>query len=770
MPGQRGSEDDYPMNRKYLRIIIPLAAGVIGLLIILSQFSSPGTRRPTDQAADSTGPVPRGAAAPQPAAPTAIVADPPQLVNADPEDQNAATRELAAGTGAPTAENHASTDLKLVFAPQPPQELLPIGSLDSGPDNGAAMLVEFSPLGAGIRQITLRDEYESIGRNPDNRYTLFKGLPIYRPALALRRLIINSQEVKAFNENQGIDQHFWKQIAPGQFEAVIIDESDAAARPVLTIRRYFKVGPAKGQITVEQSITNHTDKPITVKIEQWGPGDLAYVPGGYGDFRRIRFGYVDQRDTSVSLADESDFLQQRRSVVKSLRRSAEHNKYDPVLWPNDTSRENNYSLSWVAMTNRYFTFAVYPQLDDLTAQTVKVLSDIEQVTALFEGREKSLLDIDENELATRYLSLKLEGSTQEIGPNGVLTFDLGAYAGALRKSVLTSEQPYRYFNLVKLVVYQLGCALCTFQPLAHFLLWFLRLIEGEVLGIGTGDWALAIIILVLCVRALLHPITKKGQISMQRTAKRMAALQPEIKKIKEKYADNPKKAQVEQTKLMRERNVNPAGCLGMVPMFLQTPIWIALYAMLYFAIELRQEPGFYGIFQLFGGWSFLADLSQPDHFFDFGRPIFENIRYLGNLPIIGSLSSINLLPFLMAVIFFVQQKYLTPTNPNMTPEQLTTQKIQRIMIVGLFPIFLYNAPSGLTLYIITSSLVGTLESKYIRAHIDALDLEEEVKKPVKGKSSPGRKKVQNKSKYSPGLRGNDPRRRSKSRKKSSGRR
>jgi membrane protein insertase Oxa1/YidC/SpoIIIJ len=46
---------------------------------------------------------------------------------------------------------------------------------------------------------------------------------------------------------------------------------------------------------------------------------------------------------------------------------------------------------------------------------------------------------------------------------------------------------------------------------------------------------------------------------------------------------------------------------------------------------------------------------------------------------------------------------------------------------------LYSAPSGLTLYIFTSSLIGIIESKYVRAHIKAMDLEPPKKKKPKKK-------------------------------------
>ena len=74
------------------------------------------------------------------------------------------------------------------------------------------------------------------------------------------------------------------------------------------------------------------------------------------------------------------------------------------------------------------------------------------------------------------------------------------------------------------------CTFCTFQWLAHFLLWLLEFIHFIF-----RDWGLAIIILVLIVRLILHPITKRAQINMTKMGKQMQTLQPEIEKLKKKY-------------------------------------------------------------------------------------------------------------------------------------------------------------------------------------------------------------------------------------------
>ena len=158
-----------------------------------------------------------------------------------------------------------------------------------------------------------------------------------------------------------------------------------------------------------------------------------------------------------------------------------------------------------------------------------------------------------------------------------------------------ARAPYQAMKFEKTIRYSLGgfCGVCTFQWLANLLLGFLELLHAVVF-----DWGVAIVILVLVVRIILHPLTKRGQIGMMKMGKQMAAVQPEINKLKKKYADDPRTLQAEQMKLFREKGINPAsGALGCLPMFLQMPIWIALYAMLYYAIELRHEPAFYGVFQ-----------------------------------------------------------------------------------------------------------------------------------------------------------------------------
>ena len=134
-------------------------------------------------------------------------------------------------------------------------------------------------------------------------------------------------------------------------------------------------------------------------------------------------------------------------------------------------------------------------------------------------------------------------------------------------------------------------------------------------------------------------------------------------------------------------------------MFLQMPIWIALWSALHSTFELRHAPFLWG-------FTWIDDLAKPDHLIQFAQPIQLWFLYIDGL---------NLLPILMGFVFWLQMKY-QPKPPRMTQEQEQQQKIMMWMTL-LFPLLLYSGPSGLNLYILTSTLIGIIESKRIRDHI-----------------------------------------------------
>nr|MBX2852565.1 YidC/Oxa1 family membrane protein insertase [Phycisphaeraceae bacterium] len=407
-----------------------------------------------------------------------------------------------------------------------------------------------------------------------------------------------------------------------------------------------------------------------------------------------------------------------------------------TVWPNPKIEEPaTKELVWLATENRYFVaISSAPILDiedDLLPRDIPALQSIYptiKTTVVPNELQASWMNDEKRRVVLELISneIKLEPGAQTAAAD--LSLDL--FAGP-REDEIFAAQPYKALQYEKTIRYSLGgCfGFCTFQWLANLLLGFLELLHSGFFGYGLFDWGISIIILVLVVRIILHPLTKRGQTNMLKMGKQMAAVQPEINKLKKKYADDPRQLQAEQMKLFREKGINPAaGAVGCLPMFLQMPIWIALYAMLYYAIELRHEPAFYGVFQAIAGWPFLADLSSADRFIPLGP---DDGSMVFNLIFIRlDYSSINILPILMGITFFINMKFTTP--PPMNEQQATQQKIMRIMPL-LFPFFLYSAPAGLTLYICASTMAGIVDSYIVRKHVKELEESGELFKPKQHK-------------------------------------
>lgn len=194
-----------------------------------------------------------------------------------------------------------------------------------------------------------------------------------------------------------------------------------------------------------------------------------------------------------------------------------------------------------------------------------------------------------------------------------------------------------------------------FSWLAYPMLQLMKWIHSVL-----GNWGTAIILLTIIVRLLVLPFNVMSYKSM----KVMQKLQPSIQALREKYKDNQQKLNEEMLALMRQNKANPLG--GCLPLLLQFPVFLALYQVLGHSIELYRAP--------FAFW--IQDLSLKDPFY--------------------------VLPVLMGVTMFVQQK-ITPNT--MDPTQA---KIMQFMPI-LFALMMVSLPSGLTLYILVSSVFALVQ-------------------------------------------------------------
>ena len=663
-----------PTLKKFL-ITSGLSAVVVMIGVIVSRGAAPAKQVPTTEAEATTS------------APTTSDASTSEGPAAKPDEAQA--RAESAGQAKFTARVPSGMSAAAKTSD---------GSLDR---SKAPFRVDYSETGAGIDRIVSAEQWNSVdasraaardGAAEEDHYVLVQARPLGQfqiPALAMRMVEVDGAQASLFGAVWGGDP-----ARPGTF---VTELADPSGKSILRITRAFsRVGadPAnRSLLTVEHTVENLDAVAHTVRLVQYGPGDLPRDAQSMIEVRRFHFGYLypPERDPNQASVTAHGQMYERGDVTKRIAAN------DLTLWPNAGSREGKFGLVWYGVTNRYFAFAVHGS--DVTAKRMTAVDEVRVIS---------------NGLATPAdeIFATLWSPSVQVDPAARITTAMGVYAGPLDPTVLEGVEPYAGLHMGELIVYMMSgcCSYCTFAWLADALLWFLTFLHNYLVF----DWGFSIIALVIVVRLILHPVQKRSQISMQRFSRAMSAMKPELDALQKKFKDDPSRMQQEQMRLFREKGVSPAGCVGgMLPTFAQMPIWMALYAVLYFAFPLRHQAPFFGVFQLFGDWSFLADLSSPDHFLLFGQPI--------NLYLF-TLTSINLLPLLMGVVFWLQQQYMTPQMPNQTDEQKAQQKMMKWMMVLMFPLMMYSVPSGLTLYILTSTCIGIVEGRIIKRQVDAMDL------------------------------------------------
>jgi YidC/Oxa1 family membrane protein insertase len=602
----------------------------------------------------------------------------------------------------------------------------PFASLGDLDDEAQRVYLEFTPFGAGIKSIQLPDEFETV---KFEKHITLQAQQVeggtHAVPFGATWVVINGENVSIGGSEAA---PLWNERAPGVFELFV---DDTEGNPVLRIERRFELKPENRHgFILSETLENLSDQPLRAVLNTTAMIDMPKADSTYGgDRRRIRYGYMlppEQQGTSLRVRVDDELMSRNKLLGKRTAGANGVKEYSRVrqIWPDDKLLPNSQRLSWLGFTDRYFAVILHPVFDPNTVSSAdaKTLDGIAKI-------DRYVLDTTKDTLNSVQL-LTLQGEQVELESGASNTRVLGVYAGMRNKPIMNAEPVIASLNMPDMVVSNLGgiCAPCTFQWLAHILMDVLRTFHMIV-----GDWGISIIMLVLLVKACLHPVARWSQIRLQKFTVQMQALAPKQKAIREKYKDDSKRQQAEMAKLWKEEGINPAGALGCLPMFLQMPVWVALYATLFFATELRHEPAFYGIFQQINGWGFMSDLAAPDG----AIPLPTSWHF--SFPLWGTVSSLNLLPLLMGVLMWAHQKYLTPpSTATLTPEQQSQQKMMKVMMVFMFPVMMYAAPSGLALYFITNSTVGIFENKWIRHHMKKHGmLEIENIKAEKKKKGPG---------------------------------
>lgn len=249
---------------------------------------------------------------------------------------------------------------------------------------------------------------------------------------------------------------------------------------------------------------------------------------------------------------------------------------------------------------------------------------------------------------------------RQVAPHGKTEYELTAFLGPKILSQLDAAT--------------VGGAPAHFGDVIEYGLWGLtEWLARPMLAVLKGihyavfNWGLAIIVLTMLLKAVTWFPTQSSMKSM----KAMAKLKPEMDKLKERFGADKNQLNLATMELYKKHGVNPLG--GCLPILIQMPIYIALYSMLGNSVELYRSP--------FVGW--IRDLTAADPYF--------------------------VLPVLTGVLMFVQQK-TQPTPPD--PQQKTMMYMMPVMFTA-FSIFL---PAGLTIYILTNTVLTFLQQWWMNRH------------------------------------------------------
>ena len=421
----------------------------------------------------------------------------------------------------------------------------------------------------------------------------------------------------------------------------------------------------------EQSWAYRLDGPTGLPTEGWwyinkihptsfaacGARDVAFRAEGTG--HRLYGGpgiFDNELNAQEALADgdRSDFWSYRA---------------ENQLFHDRTERESRI-LEYLGCDTQYFAAVLLPGPDE----------DIDSLT--FRQGDNTVVSRVSSKDAkkrrrTANISYQLESTVQEIPAKDSFKQTFLLFAGPKQPALLeeyglTDLTSYGWFGMIA-------------RPLVGILHGFYWVIP---------NYGIAIILLTILVRAAMMPISRKAA----KNAQMMQLLQPEIKKIAEKYKNDMQKRAVAQRELFDRYNYRPFG--GCLLMFLQLPIFLGLYRGLSVDMALRDQP-------LIPGLDWCSNLAAPDRLWYWQETL--PISFLTSET--GFLGPyLNVLPLVTVVLFLVQQRMFTPKATD--DQARMTQRIMTIMMIFIGFMF-FKVPSGLCIYFITSSIWGVAERKLL---------------------------------------------------------
>ncbi|TAN52706.1 MAG: membrane protein insertase YidC [Rhodospirillales bacterium] len=302
---------------------------------------------------------------------------------------------------------------------------------------------------------------------------------------------------------------------------------------------------------------------------------------------------------------------------------------------------------WIGFTDKYWLAAVAP--DPKT-----------EIDARFLHRRSD----DHDKYQTDFL-----GKPSSLAPGGSIANTSYLFAGAKHVRMLDA-----YSEKLGIERLDLAIDFGWFYFLTKPFFYILQYLHGVF-----GNFGIAILGMTVILRLLLFPLANKSYRAMSK----MKALQPQLKELQERFADDRNRLNQEMMALYKAEKVNPmAGCL---PIFIQIPIFFALYKVLYVTIEMRHAP--------FYGW--IHDLSAPDP-----TNLFTLFGVIPWTP--PTFLMLGIWPLIMGLTMWLQQK--------LNPQPADPMQARMFMILPfVFTFMLASFPAGLVIYWAWSNTLSILQ-------------------------------------------------------------
>ncbi len=536
-------------------------------------------------------------------------------------------------------------------APRPVQPVAPVESLESA-EAESPVTSEVPPVAAvpteNAPELVIPAEVEPVVISVENEFTVAvdpagRGIsavtltqyPIQTkdPAKKDDRVVMGRKEVP-----------FLALHAPG-FTLYGIQDAEVTEKSVTTQRmdgarqwqfaESWAVATASArdyEIVYTLTITNRSDEVRTLS-DLWL--DCGALPSFLSDETNVSFsrGITGSMAYGIPAKDSAKLLQMKQLTDK--------------MTPDKVAAYAATPANWICVNSKYFLFA------------------LRELTQDGQGTVFSGFRADSAPAVTEQL-FHAQGKFPEVSlaPGQSRTFTVTGYAG-----------PKKYQRLQ-----QMGQGIESIVGMNLFFFWntgwmgWICRILLEFLNFVAGwfpasiAYGMGIILVTLLVKLVFLPLAWKST----RDMRKMSAVQPQLKVLREKYKNDTQRLYYEQQKLFKENGVSQFG--GCLPMLVQIPVFFAMFNTFRGAIEIRLAP-----------FLWVADLSMPDAIF--GLPIHP-------------------LALLTGATMYVQQRLTPMPDPNQA------RMMNMMSIVFIF--FFYNMPAGLTLYMTVNQLFSIVQMALFR--------------------------------------------------------